>query len=154
MLKIVSSPELLEDVAQNDFALMRRSVVEFLKPEALQHFIPIMDSMAIEHLKTERSPYRKVKVYPLSMKYAFALAYAQREKEKEKGLTDVQTERVRDHAIKFEIASVRSPSSFPPRDSGIAPRTHELITVLIPSTQRDRDKAIFDFSTTVANTIN
>ncbi|KAM3695683.1 hypothetical protein ACB098_07G152000 [Castanea mollissima] len=76
ILKIVfvSSPELLEDVAQKDFAQMRRSVVEFLKPEALQHFIPIMDSMAKEHLETEWSPYRKVKVYPLSMKYTFALA--------------------------------------------------------------------------------
>ena len=68
MLKIVSSPELVEDVAQKDFVQMRRSVVEFLKPEALQHFIPIMDSMAKEHLKTEWSPYRKVKVFPLSMK--------------------------------------------------------------------------------------
>ncbi|XP_030945095.1 beta-amyrin 28-monooxygenase-like [Quercus lobata] len=74
MLKIISSPELLEDVAQKDFAQMRRSVVEFLKPEALQHFIPIMDSMAKEHLETQWSPYRKVKVYPLSMKYTFALA--------------------------------------------------------------------------------
>ena len=76
ILKIVfvSSPELLEDVAQKDFAQMRRSVVEFFKPEALQHFIPIMDSMAKEHLETEWSPYRKVKVYPLSMKYTFALA--------------------------------------------------------------------------------
>ncbi|KAK7847304.1 beta-amyrin 28-monooxygenase [Quercus suber] len=54
--------------------LMRRSVVEFLKPEALQHFIPTMDLMAKEHLEREWSPYKKVKVYPLSMKYTFVLA--------------------------------------------------------------------------------
>uniref|UniRef100_A0A7N2LBF2 Cytochrome P450 n=1 Tax=Quercus lobata TaxID=97700 RepID=A0A7N2LBF2_QUELO len=74
MLKILSSPELVEDVAEKDFVQMRRAVVEFLKPEALQHFVPIMDSMAKEHLETEWSPYREVKVFPLSMKYAFALA--------------------------------------------------------------------------------
>ncbi|XP_030959352.1 beta-amyrin 28-monooxygenase-like [Quercus lobata] len=74
MQKIVSSPELVEDVAQKDFVQMRRAVVEFLKPEALQHFVPIMDSMAKEHLETEWSPYREVKVFPLSKKYAFALA--------------------------------------------------------------------------------
>ncbi|KAL3735801.1 hypothetical protein ACJRO7_024861 [Eucalyptus globulus] len=41
---------------------------EFLKPETLQHDIPIMDSMATEHLEKEWSPSKDVKVF-LSKKY-------------------------------------------------------------------------------------
>ena len=57
--------------------------------------------------------------------------HAKREREREKGLTDAQTERERererDCAVEFEIKPVRSPSSSPPRDGEIAPRTHEPI---------------------------
>nr|POE86681.1 beta-amyrin 28-oxidase [Quercus suber] len=59
MIKIISSPELVEDVAQKDFVQMRRAVVEFLKPEALQHFIPIMDSMAKEHLRQSGTTFNR-----------------------------------------------------------------------------------------------
>ena len=38
-----------------------------------------------------------------------------------------ERERERDCAVEFEIKPVRSPSSSPPRDGEIAPRTHELI---------------------------
>ncbi|KAG2691298.1 hypothetical protein I3760_08G003300 [Carya illinoinensis] len=47
---------------------------EFLKPEALQDYIPIMDSMAKEHLHANWSPYKEVKVFPLSKKHTFGLA--------------------------------------------------------------------------------
>ncbi|PKI73508.1 hypothetical protein CRG98_006089, partial [Punica granatum] len=52
----------------------RSFLPEFLKPESLQHYIPIMDSMAREHLQKEWSPFEEVKVFPLSKKYTFALA--------------------------------------------------------------------------------
>ncbi|KAJ9167163.1 hypothetical protein P3X46_021833 [Hevea brasiliensis] len=52
----------------------RRIMSEILKPEGLQHHIPIMDSMAREHLETDWSPHKEVKVFPLSKKYSFALA--------------------------------------------------------------------------------
>ena len=67
------SPETLENFVSEDYITIRRAMVEFLKLEALQHFIPIMDSMAKEHLETNWSPYGQVKVLPLSMKYTFAL---------------------------------------------------------------------------------
>ncbi|KAK3429902.1 hypothetical protein EUGRSUZ_E01403 [Eucalyptus grandis] len=49
-------------------------LLEFLKPEALQHYIPIMDSMTREHLESDWSPYKEVKVFPLTKNYTFALA--------------------------------------------------------------------------------
>ncbi|XP_050215637.1 beta-amyrin 6-beta-monooxygenase-like [Mercurialis annua] len=52
----------------------RRLLPEFLKPEALQHLIPVMDSMAKQHLKTDWFPYKEVKAFPLSRKYTFTLA--------------------------------------------------------------------------------
>ena len=71
--KVMLSPETLENFVPEDYITLQRAIVEFLKPEALQHFIPIMDSMAKEHLETYWSPYGQVKVLPLSMKYTFAL---------------------------------------------------------------------------------
>ncbi|KAK4594878.1 hypothetical protein RGQ29_018564 [Quercus rubra] len=67
-------PESLENISPEDSIKIRRAVVEFLMPETLQYFIPIMDSMAKKHLETDWSPYKQVKVLPLSMKYTFALA--------------------------------------------------------------------------------
>jgi cytochrome P450 len=42
--------------------------------KTLHQFIPIMDSMAKEHLEADWYPFGEVKVLPLSMKYTFALA--------------------------------------------------------------------------------
>ncbi|XP_050280259.1 beta-amyrin 28-monooxygenase-like [Quercus robur] len=50
--KVMFSPETLENFVPEDYITIRRAIVEFLKLEALQHFIPIMDSMAKEHLET------------------------------------------------------------------------------------------------------
>ena len=52
---------------------------------------------------------------------------AKRERERERTHRCANRERERDCAVEFEIKPVRSPSSSPPRDGEIAPRTHELI---------------------------
>ncbi|KAK0594909.1 hypothetical protein LWI29_001742 [Acer saccharum] len=49
-------------------------LMQFLKPESLQRYIPVMDSMAKEHIHKEWSPYKEVRVSPLSKKYTIALA--------------------------------------------------------------------------------
>ena len=74
LLKVLFSAESLENIDQQDSIKLRRVVVEFFSSEALQHFIPIMDLMAKEHLEADWSPFGEVKVLPLSMKYTFALA--------------------------------------------------------------------------------
>ncbi|KAI6706698.1 hypothetical protein NL676_009660 [Syzygium grande] len=52
----------------------RSFLSEFLKPEALQHYIPVMDSMTRDHLAKDWSPHKEVQVFPLSKSYTFALA--------------------------------------------------------------------------------
>ncbi|KAB9540699.1 hypothetical protein FH972_027042 [Carpinus fangiana] len=54
---------------------MRAIHPDFLKPEALQRYIPIMYSMSKQHLETDWStPCKELKLFPLSKKYSFALA--------------------------------------------------------------------------------
>lgn len=53
---------------------MRSVLPEFLKPDALQDYIPVMDSMAKEQLETDWSPHKQVQVFSLSKKYTFASA--------------------------------------------------------------------------------
>ncbi|XP_031384982.1 beta-amyrin 28-monooxygenase-like isoform X2 [Punica granatum] len=48
--------------------------LEFVKPEALQRYIPIMDSMAKQHLEADWAPYGEVRAFPLLKKYTFALS--------------------------------------------------------------------------------
>ncbi|KAA8538540.1 hypothetical protein F0562_028148 [Nyssa sinensis] len=55
-------------------ALKRSFKHDSLKPEALKHYILVMDSMARQHLKTKWTPHKQVKISPLSKKYTFALA--------------------------------------------------------------------------------
>ncbi|KAG6625712.1 beta-amyrin 28-monooxygenase-like [Carya illinoinensis] len=59
---------------KDDIAKLRAMLPEFLKPEALQRYIPIMDSMAKEHLETSWSPYNEVMVFPLTKEYTIAVA--------------------------------------------------------------------------------
>ena len=61
-------------------------------------------------------------------------AKRERERERKDSQTHKQREKERDRAVKFEIALVRSPSSSPPRDGEIAPRTHKSIDPLRPLT--------------------
>ena len=115
-------------------------------------------------LRMENRVFRKIiyfdrKIAPLTRKIFSASVlpsnhfrrHAKRERERERkdSQTHKQREKERDRAIKFEIALVRSPSSSPPHDGEIAPRTHELIdpprslarshhepiAVLVPSTR-------------------
>ncbi|CAK9149841.1 unnamed protein product [Ilex paraguariensis] len=53
---------------------MRRYLPEFLKPEALQRYVEVMDCMARYQLEAEWIPNTQVKVLPLSKKYTFAVA--------------------------------------------------------------------------------
>ncbi|KAF9663440.1 hypothetical protein SADUNF_Sadunf17G0050300 [Salix dunnii] len=50
---------------------MRSVLPEFLKPDALRDYIPVMDSMAKEQLETDWSPHKQVRVFSLSKKYTF-----------------------------------------------------------------------------------
>ncbi|OWM69463.1 beta-amyrin 28-monooxygenase-like [Punica granatum] len=58
----------------DSFAKTRRFILEFVRPEALQRYLPIMDSMAKQHLEADWAPYEEVRVFPLLMKYTFALS--------------------------------------------------------------------------------
>ncbi|RVW37497.1 Beta-amyrin 28-oxidase [Vitis vinifera] len=53
---------------------MRSFVLEFLRPDALQRNIHIMDSMARQNINMDWAPHKEVNVYPLSKKYTFTLA--------------------------------------------------------------------------------
>ncbi|KAK2980849.1 hypothetical protein RJ640_020501, partial [Escallonia rubra] len=47
---------------------------EFLKPDALKRYVPIIDSMVMQHLETEwNTANNQVKAYPLSKKFTFAV---------------------------------------------------------------------------------
>lgn len=71
--KVLNFHEAIENSSQDDPNIFLSFLPEFLKPEALQHYVPIMDSMAREHLEADWSPHKQVKVFPLSKKYTFAL---------------------------------------------------------------------------------
>lgn len=47
---------------------------EFLKPDALRNYIPIMDSIARQHINLDWAPKGEVKAFPLAQKYTFHLA--------------------------------------------------------------------------------
>ncbi|KAB2010766.1 hypothetical protein ES319_D10G264700v1 [Gossypium barbadense] len=64
----------VDNSSKEESTKLRAYLPPFLKPESLQHFIPVMDIMAKEHLNQHWSPYNEVQVFPLSKKYTFALA--------------------------------------------------------------------------------
>ncbi|KAL3737058.1 hypothetical protein ACJRO7_025909 [Eucalyptus globulus] len=74
MKKVLVFPETLEKFNKDDPKKMRSFLPEFLKPEALQHYIPIMDSMARDHLDTDWLRREEVEVFPSAKNYTFALA--------------------------------------------------------------------------------
>ncbi|XP_030514840.1 beta-amyrin 28-monooxygenase-like [Rhodamnia argentea] len=74
MRKIIHFPETLGNINSKDVKKKRSFLLEFLKPEALQHYVSVMDSMTGDHLATDWYPHTEVKVFPLSKRYTFALA--------------------------------------------------------------------------------
>ncbi|KAL3499998.1 hypothetical protein ACH5RR_039091 [Cinchona calisaya] len=67
--------EFAENNSMKKISALRRSFhLEGLKPEALKHYIPVMDKAAREHIEKEWSPNQQVKVFPLVKKYTFDLA--------------------------------------------------------------------------------
>ncbi|KAK3429879.1 hypothetical protein EUGRSUZ_E01367, partial [Eucalyptus grandis] len=74
MKKIFMFPEALGKLKNEDAKKRRSFMLEFLKPEALRHYIPVMDSVTRDHLATDWSPHKEVRVFPLLKSYTLALA--------------------------------------------------------------------------------
>ncbi|XP_009620720.1 beta-amyrin 6-beta-monooxygenase-like [Nicotiana tomentosiformis] len=75
MKKALLFPEFAESSLKQVSALQRGFLHDILKPEALKQYIPVMDSMAREHVDENWIPNNGVvKVFPLSKKYTFDLA--------------------------------------------------------------------------------
>ncbi|KAK3002633.1 hypothetical protein RJ639_019739 [Escallonia herrerae] len=55
---------------------LRKILPEFLKPEALQKYVPIMDRMAMQHLERDWSgaSHKQVKAFTLAKKFTFEIA--------------------------------------------------------------------------------
>ncbi|OWM88938.1 hypothetical protein CDL15_Pgr020892 [Punica granatum] len=68
-------PEAADNYSNDDGLRKTRGfTLEFTKPEALQRYIPIMDSMAKQHLEADWAPYQEVRAFPLIKKYTFAVS--------------------------------------------------------------------------------
>ncbi|XP_059630008.1 beta-amyrin 6-beta-monooxygenase-like [Cornus florida] len=72
--KVLLFPSFVDDSIKEVGELSRGFLHEILKPEALKHYIPVMDSMARQHLDEEWTPHGEVKVFLVSKKYTFGLA--------------------------------------------------------------------------------
>ncbi|OMO78903.1 Cytochrome P450 [Corchorus olitorius] len=72
--KALMDPSSVDNSSKEESTKLRAYLPPFLKPDSLQHYIPVMDIMAKEHLDQYWSPYDQVEVFPLSKKYTFALA--------------------------------------------------------------------------------
>lgn len=75
MKKLLCFPSVFEETLRRDKFRPPTFLPEFLRAESLQNYIPIMDSMAIEHIELDWSRTREVKAFPLAKKYSFALAF-------------------------------------------------------------------------------
>ncbi|XP_057793426.1 beta-amyrin 6-beta-monooxygenase-like [Salvia miltiorrhiza] len=74
MKKALLFPEFIESDLKEVSALKRSFHHDILKPEALKHYIPVMDELARDHLDTDWKANSVVKVLPMSKKYTFELA--------------------------------------------------------------------------------
>ncbi|XAR62656.1 hypothetical protein NMG60_11017502 [Bertholletia excelsa] len=72
--RVLVFPKYADNSRQELLAMKHNFMHEILKPEALRHYVPIMDSMARKHLDEDWAPHEQVKVFPLSKKYTFDLA--------------------------------------------------------------------------------
>ncbi|XP_030944408.1 beta-amyrin 28-monooxygenase-like [Quercus lobata] len=67
-------PSSLQTSSKEEAKKMRKMLPNFLKPEALQRYIGIMDTIAQRHFKSGWENRDEVLVFPLSKKYTFWLA--------------------------------------------------------------------------------
>ncbi|KAL6985045.1 hypothetical protein U1Q18_018423 [Sarracenia purpurea var. burkii] len=67
-------PSSLQTSTKEESMKMRRLLPGFLKPEALQKYVGIMDSIAKKHLETNWDFKKEVTVFPLAKDYTFAVA--------------------------------------------------------------------------------
>ncbi|EOY17368.1 hypothetical protein QUC31_001434 [Theobroma cacao] len=74
MKKAFLDPSSVDNSSAEESTKLRAYLPSLLKPESLQHYVPVMDRMAKEHLDQHWSPYNQVQVFPLSKKYTFSLA--------------------------------------------------------------------------------
>ncbi|XP_047331236.1 beta-amyrin 6-beta-monooxygenase-like [Impatiens glandulifera] len=72
--KALIFPSFTQSSFKDIAALKKGFMQEILKPEALKHYIPIMDSMARDHIESEWAPNKQVKISPLARHYTFSLA--------------------------------------------------------------------------------
>ncbi|WOH08683.1 hypothetical protein DCAR_0728128 [Daucus carota subsp. sativus] len=72
--KVLFFPEFVQATSDEVTALTHDFMHDILKPEALKQYIPVMDSMAREHVEVEWVGNEVVKVFPVSKKYTFDLA--------------------------------------------------------------------------------
>ncbi|KAI3963641.1 hypothetical protein MKW98_021881 [Papaver atlanticum] len=70
--KIFPSPSNIS--GQAEAKKMRKLLPQFLKPEALHRYIPIMDRVAMQHLDREWDNKKEITVFPLAKNYTFGLA--------------------------------------------------------------------------------
>ncbi|KAK1371839.1 Cytochrome P [Heracleum sosnowskyi] len=71
--KSVFFPEFTATPVNEVSAIIQSFLHEILKPEALKHYISVMDAMAREHVESEWDGNDVVKVHPLEKKYTFDL---------------------------------------------------------------------------------
>lgn len=73
--KALTFPDILQSISPAQASALRRSFGnDFLKPEFLREYIPVMDAMARAQMDSHWIPNSVVKVLPLSKKYTFELA--------------------------------------------------------------------------------
>ncbi|GMI74234.1 cytochrome P450, family 716, subfamily A, polypeptide 1 [Hibiscus trionum] len=67
-------PSSLQTSSKEESKKMRKLLPQFLKPEALQRYIGIMDAIAGEHFASQWEDEDRVLVFPLAKRYTFLLA--------------------------------------------------------------------------------
>ncbi|CAO2840437.1 unnamed protein product [Amaranthus hypochondriacus] len=67
-------PSSTQTSSKEEAKKMRKLLPNFFKPEALQRYIPIMDTIAIRHMESGWEGQDKVEVFPLAKRYTFWVA--------------------------------------------------------------------------------
>ncbi|KAI4366806.1 hypothetical protein MLD38_022630 [Melastoma candidum] len=74
LTKVLIDPEIRGDLPKQTRRRMRGYLLDFLKPEALKHYVPVKDSVAKEHLMRDWFPNDQMRVFPSVKDYTFTLA--------------------------------------------------------------------------------